>query len=65
MLKNEHDRPTLLTIGHELSDQGTCKMGYSYNKYFMYVYDSLRKFRKHTAKVAGFRQARREKYDMF
>jgi hypothetical protein len=65
MLKNEHDRPILLTIGHKLSHQGPYKIEYSYNKYFMYDSDSLRKFRRHTAKVAGFRQARREKYDVF
>ncbi|GAF83807.1 unnamed protein product, partial [marine sediment metagenome] len=64
-LKNEYGRPILLTIGHRLSDQGPFKIEYSYNNYFTYDSDSLREFRKHTSKVASFRQARLEKYDVF
>jgi hypothetical protein len=65
MLKNKYDRPILLTIGHRLVDQGPFKIEYSYNKIFTYDSDSLKQFRKHTSKVASFRQARREKYDVF
>jgi len=65
MLKNKYDRPVLLTIGHSLSDYGPFKIEYSYNKIFTYDSDSLRKFRKHTSKIAGFHKARHEKYDVF
>ena len=63
-LKNEYDRPILLTIGHRLSDQGPYKLEYPYID-FTYDSDSLREFRKRTTKVASFRQAIRETYDVF
>ena len=65
MLKNEYDRPILLTIGHRLSDQGPYEIKYSYNSIFTYDSDSLREFRKSTTKVASFRQAKEERYDVF
>ena len=65
MLKNEYNKPILLTIGHRLRDQGPYKIEHSYNKIFSYDTDSLKKFREHTTKIASFRKARNENYDVF
>ena len=65
ILKIKYDKPILLTIGHSLSDHGPFKIKYSYNKIFTYDSDSLYRFRKQTSKVASFRQAKLETYDVF
>ena len=65
MLKNEYDRPILLMIGPRLSDQGPYEIKYLYNTIFTYDSDSLREFRKNTTKIASFRQAKEERYDVF
>jgi hypothetical protein len=64
-IKRDRNAPVLIAMGHELDKNGPFKYKIDYVESFTYDLGSLGNFINQTTKIGSFRNARREKYDVF